>query len=150
MIDVNFPIADRLAVVAAARRWLGTPYHHAADVPGVGADCAMILVRIFCDLRLVERFDPRPYTRDWMLHRDEEKYLGFLLASARPVEAPQLGDIVLFRVGRCFSHGGVVTKVDALTIVHAYAPAACVVEEEVARSPDLARREARYFSHWGS
>ena len=34
------------------------------------------------DLGLVEPFDPRPYTRDWMLHRGEERYLGFLLARA--------------------------------------------------------------------
>ena len=42
------------------------------------------------DLGLVEPFDPRPYTRDWMLHRDDERYLGFLLARARLVEAPGL------------------------------------------------------------
>ncbi len=76
-------------VVAAARAWIGTPYHHAADVKGQGGvDCAMLLVRVYCDLGLVEPFDPRPYTRDWMLHRDEERYLGFLLARARMVERP--------------------------------------------------------------
>ena len=45
----------------------------------------MLLVRVYCDLGLVAPFDPRPYTRDWMLHRDEERYLGFLLARAREV-----------------------------------------------------------------
>ena len=97
--------------MAAARAWLGTPYHHAADVKGAGVDCAMLLVRVYVDLGLVEAFDPRPYTRDWMLHRNEEKYLGFLLARARMVEAPGvgLGDVILFKVGRCFAHGGIVT-----------------------------------------
>ena len=52
--------AERVAVVAAARSWLGTPYHHAADVKGRkgGVDCAMLLVRVYCDLGLVEPFDP--------------------------------------------------------------------------------------------
>jgi cell wall-associated NlpC family hydrolase len=31
--------ADPTLVVAAARRWLGTPYHDQASVIGVGCDC---------------------------------------------------------------------------------------------------------------
>ena len=80
----------RAEVVATARGWIGTPYHHAADIKCAGVDCAMLLVRVYADLGLVPPFDPRPYTRDWMLHRNEEKYLGFLLARARMVEEPGL------------------------------------------------------------
>src|SRR5208282_6192188 len=100
----------RAAVVAEARSWIGTPYHHCADVKGRkgGIDCAMLLVRVYCDLKLVEPFDPRPYPPDWMMHRDDERYLGFLLSRARMVQTPGPGDVVLFRVGRCFSHGGIV------------------------------------------
>ena len=39
------PNIDRAAVVAAAREWIGTPYHHMADIKGVGCDCAMLLER---------------------------------------------------------------------------------------------------------
>lgn len=136
----------RTQVVAAARAWLGTPYHHAADLKGVGVDCAMILVRVFCDLGLVPPFDPRPYVRDWMMHRDDERYLGFLGERSREVQAPQPGDVVLFRVGRCFAHGGIVTGADPLTLVHAYAPARCVVEERLDRHPDLAARPRKFFA----
>ena len=144
--------AQRAAVVAAARSWIGTPYHHAADVKGVGVDCAMILVRVFCDLGLVEPFDPRPYTRDWMLHRDDERYLGFLLARAREVAEPSAGDVILFRFGRCFAHGGIVIARTPLTIVHAFAPARVVLEEEVARNAELAERlgRAKFASYWAS
>ncbi len=117
-------IAERMAVVSAARAWIGTPYHHAADVKGVGVDCAMLLVRVYCDLGLTEPFDPRPYTRDWFLHRDEERYLGFLLARSVQVGTPGPGDVFLFRIGRCFAHGGIVVRDDPLTVVHAFAPAA--------------------------
>ena len=143
--------AQRLVAVAAARSWIGTPYHHAADVKGVGVDCAMILVRVFCDLRLVEPFDPRPYTRDWMLHRDDERYLGFLLERARAVAEPEAGDVILFRFGRCFAHGGIVTARDPLTIVHAFAPAGVVLEEEIGRNAELAERlgRAKFASYWG-
>ena len=104
-------------------------------------DCAMLLVRVYCDLGLVEPFDPRPYTRDWMMHRNEEKYLGFLLARARMVESPDVGDVVLFRVGRCFAHGGIVSKAEPLTMIHAHAQAGRVIEDEVERCA-LARGRA--------
>ena len=109
----------------------------------------MILVRVFVDLGLIAPFDPRPYTRDWMLHRDDERYLGFLLGSAHEVPSPGPGDVVLFRVGRCYAHGGVVTAAEPVSLVHAFAPARCVVEEPLRRNADLARRPARFFSHWG-
>ena len=99
----------RAAIVAAAREWIGTPYHNCADVKGVGVDCGMLLVRVYVDLGLVEPFDPRPYSPDWHLHRGEERYLGHLLARAHGVARPAPGDIVLFRYGRCYSHGGIVT-----------------------------------------
>ncbi len=144
--------AARAAVVAAARSWIGTPYHHAADLKGVGVDCAMLLVRVYCDLGLVDPFDPRPYTRDWMLHRDEERYLGFILARTRLVDAPGLGDVILFKIGRCFAHGGIVTMTAPLTICHAFSPAGYVIEDEIARSAQLAERlcSAKFASYWQS
>jgi NlpC/P60 family putative phage cell wall peptidase len=140
----------RLAVVASARDWIGTPYHHMADLKGVGCDCAMLLVRVYCDLALVEPFDPRPYVRDWHLHRGEERYLGFLLARAHEVAAPLPGDVILFKYGRCFSHGGIVTRPDPLTIVHAFHPARVVLEEEIARNAEIAARlpQAKFASYW--
>jgi cell wall-associated NlpC family hydrolase len=153
-MDHNFAEARaRAAVVSEARSWLGTRYHHAADLKGSkgGVDCAMLLVRVYCDLDLVEPFDPRPYTRDWFLHRDEERYLGFLLARSREVRAPGLGDIVLFRMGRCFAHAGIVSRAAPLAIVHAFAPARCVIEDTVERRPELAARlkTAKFASYWG-
>ena len=149
---VRIEAAERAAVVAAARAWIGTPYHHAADVKGVGCDCAMLLVRVYCDLSLVSPFDPRPYTRDWMLHRNEEKYLGFLLERAAFVAEPMTGDVILFRVGRCFSHGGIVVAPKPLRIVHAFAPARVVVEDEVMRNSELAARfkTAKFASYWAA
>jgi NlpC/P60 family putative phage cell wall peptidase len=141
----------RAAVVVEARSWIGTPYHHAADVKGHGVDCAMLLVRVYCDLGLVEAFDPRPYTRDWFLHRNEERYLGFLLERSHEVRLPDLGDIVLFRMGRCFAHGGIVSRVEPLTIIHAFANANCVVEDLVSHNSELAARinTAKFASYWG-
>ena len=143
---------QRAAILAEARSWIGTPYHHMADIKGVGVDCAMILVRVFCDLGLVAPFDPRPYTRDWHLHRGEERYLAALLERAHLVARPEPGDIVVFRYGRCFSHGGIVTRAAPLTILHAFHPARCVLEEEINHNAEVAERlgDAVFASYWGS
>jgi cell wall-associated NlpC family hydrolase len=143
--------SQRAAVVAAARAWRGTPYHHMADIKGAGVDCAMLLVRVYCDLDLVAPFDPRPYTRDWMLHRDDERYLGFLTERAHLIDRvlAQPGDTILFRFGRCFSHGGIITDTAPLTIVHAFRSVGAVTEETVERG-ELAPRlsDAKFASIW--
>ena len=130
----------RNAIVAEARSWIGTPYHNCADIKRVGVDCGMLLVRVYVDLGLVAPFDPRPYTHDWHLHRGEERYLDALLARAVRVERPEPGDVMLFRVGRCYSHGGVVTRADPLTIVHASFPAQIVLEETVMQNAQMRER----------
>ena len=143
----------RPAVVAAARAWVGTPYHPCADIKGAGVDCGMLIVRVFVDTGLCAPFDPRPYPPDWHLHRGEERYLGFVHANCRErgaAEPAQPGDILVFRFGRCHAHGGIVTSADPLTIVHAFSPAGCVLEEEVARNRTLASplRAPRLFTAW--
>jgi cell wall-associated NlpC family hydrolase len=151
---VRRPLADeaaqRAAIVAEARRWIGTPYHDNGDILGAGVDCGMLLVRTFLDLGLVPPFDPRPYPRDWMMHNDEEKYLGWVKENCGEVEKPKPGDIAVFRFGRCYSHGGVITGVDPLTLVHAYALAQVVIEEGIAQNGELTKpaRKVRFFSIW--
>lgn len=142
--------AQRAAVVAEARSWIGTPYHSCAAVRGAGVDCGMLLVRVFVDAGLVAPFDPRPYPADWHLHRSEERYLGFVFDRAGEVARPQPGDVMVLRFGRCYSHGGIVTNADPLTIVHAYHPARRVLEEIVSGSSVLSEpgRGRRFFSFW--
>jgi cell wall-associated NlpC family hydrolase len=142
----------RKTVVAAARRWIGTPYHACADLQGVGVDCGMLLVRVFVDTGLCAPFDPRPYAADWHLHRGEERYLGFIFDRCHERAVPQPGDVAVFRYGRCYAHGGVVTVADPLTIVHAFSPAGCVLEESVAANTVLCdpARAKRIFSLWGA
>lgn len=143
-------LCQRSLVVSEVRKWLNTPYHPQGDIIGAGVDCGMLLVRVFVDTGLCEPFDPRPYADDWMLHRSEEKYLGFIFERAREVLAPQPGDVIVFRFGRCHSHGGIVTGTKPLKVVHAYKPARMVIEEEIHTNPMLSdrRRLPKYFSWW--
>lgn len=112
----------------------------------------MLLVRVYVDTGLCAPFDPRPYTPDWHLHRAEERYLGFLFERCHERARPAPGDIVAVRYGRCYSHAGIVTRADPLTLVHAFAPARCVLEEAMESNSALAapERAPRFFSFWVS
>jgi cell wall-associated NlpC family hydrolase len=140
----------RALVIAEARKWLKTPYHGCADVLGAGVDCGMLLVRAFVDCGLVAPFDPRPYTQDWHLHKDEEKYLGFVTSRLTRTETPKPGDVMIFRYGRCYSHGGLVTATDPLTMIHAFLTRQSVIEEPLWESPEFSdpTREPRFYTLW--
>lgn len=115
------------AVVAEARTWLGTKHIHQAAVKGAGVDCAFLLVRVYHAVGLIPVIDPRPYPRDWHLHRSDERYLGWVEQYADRVETPEPGDVVLYQFGRCVSHGGIV--VDWPTIIHSYSGVGCTLDK---------------------
>ena len=110
--------ALRAGVVNEAEGWIGTPFHHAARVKGAGVDCLMLLAEVYQRAGVSDRIDPPFYVPDWHLHRDAERYMQGLLDYARPTDAAEPGDIALFRFGRTFSHGTIVTCWPRL--IHAY------------------------------
>lgn len=57
--------ADPTKVVAAARAWLGTPYHDQASLRGVGCDCLGLARGVWRDVIGDEPFAIPPYSRDW-------------------------------------------------------------------------------------
>src|SRR3954471_23995131 len=133
----------RAVVVKEAESWIGTPFHHAARVKGAGIDCLMLLAVVYEHAGVVARIEPPFYVPDWHLHRDAERYMEGLLRYARPIEAPPLaGDIALFRFGRTFSHGAIVTNWPRL--VHAYWNIGVVLGD--ATLHPLAGRPVRFFS----
>jgi cell wall-associated NlpC family hydrolase len=140
--------AQRLAVVQESLAWLGTPWRHQARVMGAGVDCGQILAAVFEAAGVLPHVDPGDYPRDFMLHADEERFLGTVEAHAQRVDGPALpGDIALFRYGRVLSHAGIV--ICWPTIVHAYVKAGEVVLDNVEANKDLEPRLAGIWSPWG-
>ena len=137
---------QRAAVVAEAKTWLGTPYHHCADIKGAGVDCLMLLVRVYHAVGLMPATDPRPYAPQWHLHRNDELYLAGLEQHGRELaleEEPQAGDIAVWRFGRTFSHAGIV--LNEREVLHALKDAREVTISD-RWSPPLAGRVVRYFT----
>jgi cell wall-associated NlpC family hydrolase len=103
-------MTTRAAIIAEARSWLGTPYHHKARIKGVGVDCAMILIGIFAGVGLIDEFEPEDYPRDWMLHREEDRFRDYVRQYAEQIDSAEIqpGDVALYKVGKCFAHGAVI------------------------------------------
>ena len=129
-------------IIEEAKSWLCTPYHHEGNVKGAGVDCAMILIEVYSAVGAVERFDPRPYPMQWMLHRSEERYLEWVKKYADEVSEPQAGDMVLVRFGRTMSHSAIV--IEGTKVIHAYAQEECVTWGDLTQIP-FHGREMRYF-----
>jgi NlpC/P60 family putative phage cell wall peptidase len=116
-------VAPSADIVTEARTWLGTPFHHAAALRGVGCDCVGIVIGIARALGCLPADYRAPtYSPQWHLHRYEE-----LLRTAMeqlgcrpvPLAARQPGHILLFRYGRVASHSGILVARDPDFLVHA-------------------------------
>lgn len=119
--------ASRRQIVAAARSWLGTPYHPGGRVKNVGVDCLTLLAEVFAQAGIIPHIEVPYYPHDWHLHRGEERYLAGLLRYAHEIDTlPLPGDIALWKFGRCFSHGAII--IEWPLIIHAYVGRACTFE----------------------
>lgn len=134
-------MTTRDQVVAEARTWLSTPYHHMGRIKGVGVDCGQILIEVFSTVGMMPRIETGYYPHDWHFHRDEERYLGWIKQFAHQVETPQPGDIALFKFGRCISHGAIV--LDWPMMIHAYHDRGVVYE-----SANSLEMKGRLDSFW--
>ena len=114
--------ADPDAVIAAARAWLGTPYHDQASLRGVGCDCLGLARGVWRDLVGAEPQPIPPYSRDW----GETGVREVLADGARGmmIEIPLArigpGALVLFRMAphAIAKHVGILTALDRF--IHAY------------------------------
>ena len=114
------------AVVAAARRWIGTPYLHQASLRGAGCDCLGLVRGLWRELHGTEPAEVPPYTADWNEPQGDEALWRAAAALLRPrarEEPTGAGDLLLFRMraGAVAKHLGIAAVVGARpTFIHAY------------------------------
>ena len=96
----HLPIAPtREAIVAHARAWIGTPYHHRASRIGVGTDCLGLIRGVFRALYGHEAQSIPGYARDWAEGAGDETMLAAAhrhLIQVAPATAAA-GDVLIFR-----------------------------------------------------
>ena len=135
----------REQVVREALGWEGTPYHHRGRLHGVGVDCAMLPAAVYEAVGLIPRVEP-DYSPQWMLHRDEEQFLGWVTRFAReiPRGAVKPGDLAIWKYGRCYSHAAIV--IDLPEVLHAVIRGGGVVRGNADRDEELRSRPVKFFT----
>ena len=115
-------LADPEAVIAAARGWLGTPYHDQASLCGVGCDCLGLARGVWRDLVGAEPQPIPPYSRDWGETGAREVLADGARAMMIEIPVGQIGPgaLVLFRMAprAIAKHVGILTAPDRF--IHAY------------------------------
>lgn len=112
-------------IVAAARGWLGTPFHHQGRLKGVGVDCAGVIVGVTKELGIVE-VDVQGYG-----HRPDSRELERIChqhMTPVPVDHAKPGDVLLIQIDKAPQHLAFRTDVGML---HSYAPLRRVVEHRI-------------------
>lgn len=122
--DIAGQRAARIA--AAARSWIGTPYHHQASLRGVGCDCLGLLRGVWREVVGPEPRQLPAYSADWGDVTGVKSLLNAVKDHFEPVpvEAADIGDVLVFRMrpGRVAKHCGIVVAKDgtARSFVHAW------------------------------
>jgi cell wall-associated NlpC family hydrolase len=144
-------LAERERVLDVAHSWIGTPYHDMGEIKGVGVDCAKLVYLVYHEAGLCPAIKIEDYSPQFMMHSDEEKYLTIVATHAREItlEHAAFGDLVLYKIGRVFSHGAIIIKPGWSHIIHAHFRSKCVVR---ARGLDGAlgapKVEKKFFTQW--
>ena len=119
----------REQIIAKAREWLGTPYHHQQSLKGVGVDCLGLVAAVAIELDIGGKYSKDSfipymrYSRNPNPNHMRKAMHQFLI----PVEVPQIGDIAWIETRENIpSHLGIMTS--PKTIIHADAFSGKVIE----------------------
>jgi NlpC/P60 family putative phage cell wall peptidase len=99
MTMISSPRFHRAAIVAQARRWTGTPYHHQASCISAGVDCIGLVRGVWRALYGSEPETLPGYGRDWSEATGRETLLDAArrhFSGVHPNEAGS-GDVLVFR-----------------------------------------------------
>jgi hypothetical protein len=113
-------------IVDAARKYLGVKFQHQGRTAR-GLDCLGLIVAAARDCGIVCN-DRTDYS-----HRlDKDTLLNGILAHCYKVDNPVVGCIALFELKPSMQqHCAIVTSIDPVYIIHAYAPIKMVVEHNL-------------------
>lgn len=104
----------RQRVLDEAQSWVGTKFHHMAQLKGVGVDCGQLLLGVYSACGCMPKVDPGYYPPDFHMHQSLEWYANILGEYCVEFDGEGVlpADIVLFRMidARVFSHGGIVVE----------------------------------------
>lgn len=105
---------SRAAIVAEARRWIGTPYLHQASLKGAGCDCLGLVRGVWRAVLGPEPETIPGYSSDWGEVGAEEPMLAAARRHLIEIDSAEAGegDVLVFRMrsGRVAKHAGILTE----------------------------------------
>lgn len=129
----------RADIVAEARTWMGTRWHHQAHVKGVGCDCGGLVRGVGWNLRLLKPLSEYPGSHEFNGYsrmpsqQKMERACAALLEGSFPFAQAKPGDIVLMAWNSPEpNHVGIITDLGAYPgLIHAWAAMRKVVESRL-------------------
>lgn len=116
---------DGRKIVAEARKWIGTPFHHQARVIGVGVDCAGVLIGVAKSLSY-QHHDVSGYSKNPFKQQLREN----LEMDVEKISEVEDGCILLMSFDADPQHVAIYNHVDD-TIIHALAAQNSCVEHRL-------------------
>jgi cell wall-associated NlpC family hydrolase len=138
---------QRKAVADEAMEWLRTPYVSEGRVKGQCADCTFF-AKVYEAVGIMPAIEIPHYSPQAHLNREMAIYLEIISRFASETSDPQMGDIVLYKIGRGFSHGGVIVHDGWPHIIHADFEAGIVLlalGDQGRLAPPI---ETKFFTPW--
>lgn len=134
-------MASRAEIVAEARMWIGTPYHHMGRVMGHGVDCYGVIEMVGRAMGVTI-----PEGISYSRIPDEEELIRNMDTYAVNIQVSEarMGDIILLPWLRKIRHMAIITDKGML---HAYEPEGRVVEHSM--SDAWKRRIRRAYQYPG-
>ena len=129
-------------IIAEARRWIDTPFHHQASQRGAGTDCLGLIRGIWRALYGIEPEPVPAYAPDWAEATASETLLEAARRTLIETTAPAPGDVLLFRLRPTgpARHCGILSAPDRM--IHAWSGHAVA---EVPFAPPWQRRHSHTF-----
>lgn len=134
-------------IVAEARTWLKTPFKHAANLKGIGVDCAHLVSEVFASLGMIHPYAYPVYGQGWWKHAPYEDYLlvdGLRESGFKETTDPRPGDVALLKLGKAYAHCVILTGNDCG--VEAWPSSALVAEVKLSREKLWKGRSKKYFT----
>ena len=127
-------MTPRELVVAEARRWLDTPYHHQAFVRGVGVDCIGLIGGVALALGLpgAEQWRDTPEYHNYSRQPDPRLLVaGIDLLLDTATGATRLGDVLVIRFHQEPQHFAIVSNLEPLRMIHSLSTIGYVAENGI-------------------
>jgi cell wall-associated NlpC family hydrolase len=105
-----------------AIQWLDVPYQHRACTRG-GCDCTGLLLGVARELGYLKQYELRNYPQDWNLHGMADNYIAEQLGRfghVVPNSHAATGDVLIFHLGKCLAHCGILVNAETMLMVHCY------------------------------